>query len=299
MSYQRSNNSLLLVLNPVAGKGKGKALLFKTVELLTNHGFRVTVLPTVSGGKTERTIAEECKNYGTVVAIGGDGTLNNVINGIMQSGIDVPLGYIPLGSTNDFGKSLNLPKDIVNACEAIATKEPKYIDIGLFGDRYFVYIACSGMFADASFKTSQRMKNTLGHSAYILKGATSLTHMHKMKLSVDCDGENLDGDYILAGVSSTYSVGGVFKYPKDDVLFDDGYFELTMIKAPKGIGEAASLINSLMHGRLDSPLFVKRKAKRASFLCDTKNEWSLDGENGGEINNAVIEIKEKALRFIY
>ena len=299
MSYQRSNNSLLLVLNPVAGKGKGKALLFKTVELLTNHGFRVTVLPTVSGGKTERTIAEECKNYGTVVAIGGDGTLNNVINGIMQSGIDVPLGYMPLGSTNDFGKSFGLPKDIVKACDAIATKEPKYIDIGLFGDRYFVYIACSGMFADASFKTSQRMKNTLGHSAYLMKGASSLFHTHKMKLSVDCDGEKLDGEYILAGVSSTYSVGGVFKYPKDDVLFDDGYFELTMIKAPKGVGETTSLINSLMHGRLDSPLFVKRKAKRASFLCDTKNEWSLDGENGGEINNAVIEIKEKALRFIY
>lgn len=299
MNCQRSNNSLLLVLNPVAGKGKGKEILFNTVELLTEHGFRVTVLPTVSGGKTERTIAEECKNYGTVVAVGGDGTLNNVINGIMKSGCDVPLGYIPLGSTNDFGKSLNLPKEIVKACEAIAENEPKYIDLGLFGDRYFVYIACAGMFADASFKTSQRMKNTFGHSAYIMKGATSLTHLHKMQLQIDCDGERIDGEYIFAAVSSTYSVGGVFKYPKDEVVFDDGCFELTLIKAPKGVSETTSLVNSLMHNKLDSPLFITRRVKKASFTSDSEKAWSLDGENGGELNNTLIEIKEKALRFIY
>ncbi len=287
------------MLNPVAGKGKGKEILLKTVELLTAHGFRVTVLPTVSGGKTEKTIAEECKNYGTVVAIGGDGTLNNVINGIMQSGSDVPLGYIPLGSTNDFGKSLGLPKDLESACEAIAVKEPKYIDLGLCGERYFVYIACTGVFADASFKTSQRMKNTFGHSAYLLKGASSLTRMHKMHFEVSCDGELIDGEFILAGVSSTHSVGGVFKFPKEDVIFDDGFFELTLIKSPKSLSEATSLINSIMHGKLDSPLFIKRKAKNATFLSTDKNEWSLDGENGGEMSSTVIEIKEKALRFIY
>ena len=270
MSYQRSNNSLLLVLNPVAGKGKGKEILLETVELLTKQDFRVTVLPTVSGGQTEKTIAAECKNYGTVVAIGGDGTLNNVVTGIMQSGCDIPLGYIPLGSTNDFGKSLNLPKDIESACKAIAEKEPKYIDIGRFCDRYFVYIACTGIFADASFKTSQKMKNTFGHSAYIMKGASSLIHSHKMYLEVDCDGERLDGEYILAAVSSTLSIGGVFKYPKDEVVFDDGYFEMSLIKAPKGVTETTSLVNSLMRSHFDSPLFIKRKAKRISFLSSNK-----------------------------
>lgn len=299
MNCQRSNNSLLLVLNPVAGKGKGKEILYGTVELLTERGFRVTVLPTVSGGKTEKTICEECAKYGTVVAIGGDGTLNNVVNGIMQSGCDVPLGYIPLGSTNDFAKSLGLPKDLESACDAIAAKEPKHIDLGLFGDRYFVYIACTGMFADASFKTSQKMKNTLGHSAYLLKGATSLTHMHKIRFEVECDDEEFDGEFILGAVSSTHSVGGVFKFPKENVIFDDGFFELTLIKAPKSVSEATSLINSLMHGNLDSPLFVTRKAKKVHFLSSTENEWSLDGENGGKMKSVHIEIKEKALRFIY
>ena len=299
MNCQRSNNSLLLVLNPVAGKGKGKEILFETVALLTERGFRVTVLPTVSGGETEKTIAEECAKYGTVVAIGGDGTLNNVVNGIMQSGFDVPLGYIPLGSTNDFAKSLGLPKDIVSACDAIANNEPKYIDLGLYGERYFVYIACTGMFADTSFKTSQKMKNTLGHSAYLLKGATSLTHMKKMHFEVVCDGEEFDGDFILVAVSSTHSVGGVFKFPKDEVVFDDGMFELTLIKAPKNLTEAMTLVNTLMHNSLSGDLFITRKAKRVSFLSGVGNEWSLDGENGGSMKSTHIEIKEKALRFIY
>ena len=299
MSYERSNNSLLLVLNPVAGKGKGKEILFKVVELFTRKGFRVTVLPTVSGGQTENMIAEECGKYGTVVAIGGDGTLNNVVNGIMKSGCDVPLGYIPLGSTNDFAKSLGLPKKLEDACNAIAEREPKPIDIGLFGERYFVYIACTGIFADTSFKTSQKMKNTLGHSAYLIKGASSLMHTHKIGFRVELDGEIIEGDFILAGVSSTLSVGGVFKFPRDEVIFDDGCFELTLIKAPKGVSETTALVNSLMHSSLKGDLFVKRKAKKAKFISTREAEWSLDGENGGKLTEAVIEIKEKALRFIY
>ena len=299
MSLNRSNNSLLLVLNPVAGKGKGKELLFRTVEALTKHGFRVTVLPTVSGEQTEKTVCEECHKYGTVVAIGGDGTLNNVVNGIMKSGENVPLGYIPLGSTNDFARSLGLPSKLDEAIDAIALREPRPIDVGLFGDRYFVYIACTGMFVDASYKTSQKMKNRFGHSAYIFKGASTLKNTHNITFTIECDGEALAGVYILAAVSSTLSVGGVFKYPKKDVIFDDGYFEFTAIKALKGVSDTASLVNSLMHGNLDSRVFIKRKAKRVRLVSDTECGWSLDGENGGEVKEVDIEIKEKALRLIY
>lgn len=289
----------MLLLNPVAGKGKGKSILFKTVELFTKHGYRVTVIPTEAGGKTEKTVCAECGKYDIVVAVGGDGTLNNVVNGIMQSGCDVPLGYIPLGSTNDFARSLGLPSTLEEAVTAIATREPRPIDIGRFGDRYFVYIACTGMFASASYATSQKLKNRLGHSAYLLKGAASLKNTHKMKLSVDCDGERFDGEFLLIGASSTHSVGGVFKYPKEDVIFDDGMFEFTAIKALKGATDTFSLIGSLIRGNLDSPVFIKRKAKRVRILSDKEHCWSLDGENGGGTLDADIEIKEKALRFIY
>lgn len=296
---RNKDKKLLLILNPVAGKGKGKSMLFTCVELFTKYGFRVSVLPTEAGGKTEKNVAEEAKNYDLLVAIGGDGTLNNVVNGIMQSGCDVPLGYIPLGSTNDFAISLELPKKLEAACEHIATREPRGIDIGKFGDRYFVYIACTGMFASASYMTSQQLKNTIGHSAYLFKGLLSLKDTRKMHFNIVADGEAIEDDYIFASVSNTLSAGGVFKLPKDDILFDDGFFELTMIKSPKTISDLTSFLSSVMHGNLDSKVFVKRKAKYFEIHCENESGWSLDGENGGKTTAAAIEIKEKALRFIY
>ena len=299
MERSEATKRLLLILNPVAGKGKGKSILFKTVELFTKHGYRVTVLPTEAGGKTERTVCEECKNYDLLVAVGGDGTLNNVVNGIMQSGCDVPLGYIPLGSTNDFAASLGLPKELERACEAIATKEPRFIDIGSFGERCFVYIACTGMFAETSYMTSQKLKNRLGHSAYLIKGAWSLRKAHRLHFAIDCDGERIEDDFLITSISSTLSAGGVFKLPKDEVVFDDGMFELTLLKKPRTPRAFFSMLSSIIHGNLKADVFVTRKAQSIKVRCDSETGWSLDGENGGRTTDASIVIKKRALRFIY
>lgn len=297
MSFQ--NKNLLLVLNPVAGKGKGKKICFETVELLTKHGYRVTVLPTEHGTKTEETIAKEAVNYEKIVAVGGDGTLNNVVNGLLKSQSDAPLGYIPLGSTNDFAYSLGLPKKITEACERIANDEPRFIDIGSFGDRNFVYIACTGMFAEASYMTSQQLKNTIGHSAYLLKGLFSLKDTKKMQYNVTADGAAFEGEFLFCAVSNTLRAGGVVSLPKSDVEFDDGFFELTMIKAPKKISDGTGMVSDLIHNHLDTDNFVRCRARNFKIEVEQESGWSLDGENGGNHNSVSIEIKEKALRFIY
>lgn len=297
MSLQ--NKNLLLVLNPVAGKGKGKKICFETVENLTKHGYRVTVLPTEHGNKTEDTISREAKNYCKIVAVGGDGTLNNTVNGLLKSGADIPLGYIPLGSTNDFAYSLGLPYKIGEACERIALNEPKFIDIGSFGERCFVYIACTGMFAEASYMTSQQLKNTIGHSAYLLKGLFSLKDTKKMQYKVTADGTCFEGEFLFCAVSDTLRAGGVVSLPKDTVVFDDGFFELTMIKAPKKISDGTALVSDLIHNRLDSDNFVRCKAREFTISVEQASGWSLDGENGGTHKEVSIAVKEKALRFIY
>lgn len=289
----------MLAVNPVAGKGRGKSIVYKAVEIFSQHGYRVTVLPTEPDRRTETVIFSEAHNYDRIVAIGGDGTLNNVASGIMKSGSDVALGYIPLGSTNDFAASLKLPKDVNIACEHIAELEPKPLDVGVFGDRYFVYIVCTGMFAEASYMTSQQLKNTLGHSAYLIKGLYSLKETKKMHYTVETESETIDGEFLFASVSNTLRAGGVVWLPKGEVEFDDGFFELTMIKAPKRISEGTSLVNDLVYSRLDSENFLRRKVKYARVRVDSPSGWSLDGENGGEHSEAVIEIKEKALHFIY
>lgn len=290
---------LLLVVNPVAGKGLGKLRLFSVADELTRHGYRVTVLPTSPNGDTEDIIAKEAKDYSTITAIGGDGTLNAVANGIMRSERDTPMGYIPLGSTNDFAASLGLTKNIRQACERIAENEPRAVDIGRFGDKYFVYVACTGLFAGVSYMTSQQMKNFFGHSAYLIKGLFELSENQKAKYTIELENETIGGDFLYAGVSNTLKLGGIFSLPKGEISFDDGYFELTLIKAPKNIIDGTALTNELINSRFDSHNFMRRKIRKAVIRCNTARGWSIDGENGGEKSEAVIEVKEKSLRLIY
>ena len=299
MNLSTKNKKLLLILNPVAGKGKGKAILFDVIERFTKYGFRVTVLPTESGKKTEQTIIKEAKNYDLAVAIGGDGTLNNTVSAIIKSGTDLPLGYIPLGSTNDFAASLGLPKDLDLACERIAKAKPKAIDVGRFDDKYFVYIACTGMFSEASYTTPQPMKNAFGYSAYLWQGLISLKDTKKMRFVIDADGEIIDGDFLFCAVSNTVRAGGFVWLPKKDISFDDGLFELTLIKAPEKLKDGTALVNDLIVNRIDSGNFVRKKVKHAKIRTEHQSGWALDGENGGERDEATIEIISKAIRFVY
>lgn len=298
-NFTDKNKKLLLVLNPVAGKGKGKSILFKLIENFTKFGYRVTVLPTESDNKTESTIIDEAKNYDLAVAVGGDGTLNNVVSGIIKSGSDIPMGYIPLGSTNDFAASLGLNKNLNIACEKIATGEAKPIDVGMFGDRYFTYIACTGMFSEASYSTSQQMKNTFGYSAYLWKGLVSLKDTKKMHFHIEADGETVEGEFLFAAVSNTLRAGGVIWLPKNEISFDDGYFELTLLKSPHGLKEGTLMVSDIMSSRIDDRNFVRKKVKSAYIRTEHKSGWSLDGENGGNVDEVFIQIKQKALRLIY
>ena len=298
MSFAK-NKKLLLILNPVAGKGQGRSKLFEVIDTFSNHGYRVSVLPTKPNRETEGDIAKEAAFYDLLVAIGGDGTLNNAANGILKSGSDIPMGYIPLGSTNDFAASFELSNNIKTACEFIAKNDARYIDIGRFNDRYFVYIASTGLFSNASYMTSQQLKNALGHSAYLIKGIADLAGTKKMRYKVETENETIGGDFLLASVSNTLRAGGIFTFPKDDVSFDDGYFELTMVKAPNNIFDITNLVNDMLYSSLKTDFIVRRKVKKAKIRFSTPYGFSLDGENGGEHTEATIEVCEKALRFIY
>lgn len=297
-SFGNSNN-LLLIINPVSGKGAAKSKLFEMVDIFSKHGYRVTVMPTESEGKTEKRLIEEAKYYDLAVAVGGDGTLNTAINGLLKSQADTKMGYIPLGSTNDFANSFGLTKDIETACIRIATNEPKRIDVGKFGERYFAYIACAGLFASTSYSTSQRLKNVFGHSAYLAKGASELANMKKIKYTVELENETISDEFLLAAVTNAIKVAGVFTLPKDNISFDDGLFELTMARPPKNMKDGAGMIKNIIDANYETERFVTRTVSKAHIIAETPLGWSLDGENGGEHNDVWIEIKQQALNFIY
>ncbi|MBE6692950.1 MAG: YegS/Rv2252/BmrU family lipid kinase [Ruminococcaceae bacterium] len=289
---------LLLTVNPVAGKGRGKTKLFEATDIFTKNGYRVTVLPTSPKG-TEKVIQEEAENFDLVVAIGGDGTLNSVASGIIKSESNVPMGYIPLGSTNDFGFSLGLTKNVANECQRICESDPRFIDVGRLDDRYFVYIACAGLFAGASYMTSQQLKNAIGHSAYVLKGFLELAEFQRTNYRVEFDGEVTEDDYLYVGISNTLRAGGIFNLPKDEVSFDDGFFELTLIKNPSKITDRVALTNDFFNSNLNSKYFFHKKIEKAIIYSDTPKGWSLDGENGGERSKVSFEVVKRKLNFIY
>lgn len=288
-----------MIVNPVSGKGTGKAKLFEMIDIFSHHGYRVTVMFTEQGGLTEEKIKEEVADYDLAVAVGGDGTLNTVVSGILRSGADIPLGYIPLGSTNDFGYTLDLGTNVGAICERICTKEPKYIDIGQCDGKYFVYVMCTGLFSSVSYMTSQQLKNVLGHNAYIVKGLSTVKDIKKMRYTVILDDETIEDDLIFAGISNTYRLGGFISFPKEEVSLDDGMFELCLVKYPKNIMESVSLTGDLINSHLTPDRFLRRKVKSARIQFPDPQEWSIDGENGGIHNEVCIKVLPKAIRIIY
>ena len=295
---QTNNKQILLLLNPVAGKGKGKERLFEIIDRLYSHGYQVTAIPTDIDGKANLILQNEWHNYSKLVCVGGDGTLSGAVNAYIAGNCEIPMGYIPLGSTNDFAATLGISKKLLDACDRIAESEPKFIDVGKFNDRYFSYIACTGLLTEVSYMTSQQLKNMLGHNAYLLKGVFALKNAKKIRYTVKTDSETIEGDYLFASVSNTEKAGGVFKFPKGEIQLDDGYFELTLLKAPNGIYEMTTLINDLINGKVKGSSFVKRKVRHATIEINQPRGWSLDGENGGMTQSANISVVENKLLFL-
>ena len=176
---------------------------------------------------------EEAANYDRIVCSGGDGTLDEVVTGVMKSGIKVPVGYIPAGSTNDFGNSLGIDKDMIHAADIAANGYRFPCDIGKFNDDYFVYVAAFGIFTEVSYATDQGLKNMLGHTAYILEGAKQLWDIPSYRMQVEYDGNVLYDEFIYGMITNSMSVGGFKGIIPGNISLNDGKFEVTLIRMPK------------------------------------------------------------------
>lgn len=178
---------LLFIYNPSAGKAKLKAKLSDIVVEFSENGYEVIVMPTAKRGDATEFAEEYAKNNACsrIVCAGGDGTLNEVVTGVIKSGMRVPIGYIPAGTTNDFGYSLKIPKDAIEAAKFAALCDPMPSDVGEICGNTFVYTAAFGLFSDVSYDTPQDMKNILGRVAYLLRGVRSLVEVQNYKLFVE------------------------------------------------------------------------------------------------------------------
>ena len=292
---------LLYIYNPTAGRRTAKASLSDVVEVFSRQGYEITVHPTQGRGDATRTVLEDGGGFDRVVCCGGDGTLNETVQGLLALPADKRpvLGYIPAGTTNDFSRTLELPRTLPELAEAAGAGAPRPIDVGEAEGRPFTYVAAFGLFTDVSYSTPQANKNLLGHFAYLLEGMGRLASIpsYHMKVSTR-SGTEVEGDFIYGMVGNTVSVGGLVNLPRDKVLLDDGRFEVILIRQPKTAKDWQSILTALTTLELSKDgegAVVGFSAGEVTFACDAPVAWTVDGEFGGEQQITTVRNLPRAL----
>ena len=283
---------LLFVYNPTAGRQRAKVILSDVLTVFAQQGYEITVRPTLARGDAARVVAERGAGYDRVVCCGGDGTLNETVQGLLtlpQPSRPV-LGYIPAGTTNDFSRNINLPRSTQALAQVACGGVPRAIDVGQLEERPFLYIAAFGLFTDVPYSTPQASKNMLGHLAYLLEGAGRLVKFPSYHVCVTTDqGLELEGDFIYGMVCNTVSIGGMVNLPRDLVCLDDGQFEALLIRNPKTPKDWQSILTALTTQKLpEDGSVVGFTCKQARFSCCEPLAWTVDGEYGGTFSQLTV-----------
>ena len=287
----------LWIINPCSGKSSARSGLLDALALFGQAGIEPTVHVTRARGDATET-ARTAQGYDMLVCCGGDGTLNEVINGLLDRAESLPLGYIPSGTTNDFASSLGLPRSFVQAARAVVEGEEQPVDIGSMNGRRFSYIASFGAFTKASYSTSQKSKNALGHMAYILEGARELSTLKPIRMRVRAGGETFEEDYIFGAVSNSTSVAGLLKLSPQEVDFADGRFEVLLIRQPKKNSDLYAILQCLSRKKYNSEYIRFFRADGIEFTSPEPVSWTLDGEFGGAVTQTMIHVLPRAVRMI-
>lgn len=291
---------VILLINPHAGKQTILREQKAVEKVFLEAGHRLSVICTETAEQAERAVALAVeKQPELLVCCGGDGTLNQTVNRLVETGADVPLGYIPAGTTNDFANSLGLPRDPVEAAKAIVSGRARPLDLGDFDGRKFIYVASVGAFTQASYHADQGLKNALGHLAYVIEGLKELPELKSFQLQVETEeGGRFEGEYLFGAVSNSLSFGGVIKLDPDKVDFSDGLLELTLVKRPRSLHELNRVLFSLMSGKQEE-LITFLPTRRAVFTFEEPEPWSLDGEYAPGGKRVEISALPGAYRLCY
>lgn len=289
---------MLFIYNPNSGMGLLKPKLSDVLDIFVKGGYEVTVYPTQKYHDAVRKMGEYEEQYDLVACSGGDGTLDEVVTGMMKREKKVTIGYIPAGTTNDFASSLHISKNMLEAADTVVNGVPFACDVGVFNQDYFVYIAAFGLFTDVSYETKQSMKNVLGHLAYILEGTKRIFNIPSYRIKVTHDGETIEDEFIYGMVTNSRSVGGFKGITGKNVVFDDGKFEVTLFKTPRNPMELNEILGALALRKINPKRMYSFKTNEVHFETEEEIPWTLDGEFGGVHEEVVVKDCQKALEIM-
>ena len=270
---------LLFIMNPLAGMKKANRYLADIIALFNRAGYDVLTYMTAAPGDCVTAVEQKAAGMDLIVCVGGDGTFNETVSGLLRTGLDIPVGYIPAGSTNDFANSLKLPTNVLEAAQLIAEGEPVAYDVGRFDNRYFTYVASFGAFTRVSYATPQSVKNALGHTAYLLGGLQEISQIRPFHVRFDLDdGQVIEDDFIFGAISNSTSVGGILTLDPKQVDMQDGKFELFLVRAPKDVLELSECAKALTEQKYNCKVITFCSASRITVTAPPDMNWTLDGE---------------------
>ena len=291
--------TILLIMNPVSGQKRAAKFLPDIIGLYNAAGYEVITYITTKQGDAIHIASQRAHQADLVVCCGGDGTLNETLTGLVQAGLDVPVGYIPAGSTNDFASSLKLSGNIMQAAQDILDGEPVAYDIGMFADRYFSYVASFGAFTKSSYATPQSVKNALGHTAYVLGGITELSQIRMEHVRMELDGREVEDDFLFGAICNSTSVGGILQLDPKKVDMSDGLFEVLLVRAPKNFTEIAECIQAVQTLDFDNcSMITFCSASNIKIYASGDMPWTLDGEREDGHEEIAVRNLQRAVRLI-
>jgi len=288
---------LLLVVNPISGRGIIKDHLLAIIQRLSLAGYEVSVYPTKAKGDAI-TKMEVANQYDLIIASGGDGTLNEVITGLVVADVDTPIGYLPAGTTNDFASNLNIPKNVYKALDICLNGNLLSIDIGQFNNRYFTYVAAFGAFTDVSYETPQTRKNLLGGFAYLIEGLLKLSTIQSYNCKITYGDHQLEDQYILGLISNSDSLAGLKNVFGNSADLNDGLFEVTLIRAPKSIVDIHRILTDFLNKKYDPDYVDVFRTNTITIESDEELKWTLDGENGGALKHVQIKSLKQRIKIL-
>lgn len=293
---------LLLIVNPKSGREMVKPQLLGILDTFSKAGYTTTVYVTQAAGEG-RTVAAAAQGYDMIACCGGDGTLDEVVSGLIDGGRRIPVGYIPAGSTNDYAGTLGLSHNMQQAARDVVNGTPFDCDVGRFGDDTFVYVAAFGAFTEVSYDTSQDLKNVFGRAAYLLEGVKRIKDIRSYSVHAVSAAGCIEGEFLYGMITNSKSVGGFKGITGADVELDDGQLEVLLIRCPETLTELNSLIPALMQRAAGvgtaivdrNDCFISFKTSEIRFTFDEPIPWTLDGEFGGTCESVTVAARPRAM----
>lgn len=290
-----------VIVNPNAGRQQREDSMEAVKEILAGSGARVELIETHSAREGREAVGAAVKDAADcLVCCGGDGTLSDTINWMLDANGSLPLGYIPAGTTNDFAASLGLSKDPAEAARQILSSPARPLDLGFLGERSFIYTASFGAFAEASYSADPNLKHALGHLAYVIEGVKELPTIRPHRVRVEtAEGQVFEDEFIFGSVTNSLSLGGVLRLDPAQVDLADGRFELLLVRNPRTLNDFNRMIFSLVSGRYDEGEILFTHTAGARFTFDEPMDWSLDGEYASGTEQAEFRAAYRALKLHY